>query len=181
MSNFKVGEDDDQIKLIEELRELKKITKKTFKEISDKTAENGEYVSESTIKNVFSLETKHRHDFDHTLQPIYNALVPSSDNDQPIIHIYKTRLEIQSETIRQLEEKIISLEEEYTKRLDKNDEKHKAQEEVYTNFINTLQDEIKYKNEQINQLLDSVEKKSTAIRELYTILIGLKKSEEVFF
>lgn len=181
MSNFKpVVDDTEQIKLIEELRDLKDKTKMTFKEISEKTAENGEYVSESNIKKVFSTETKHKHDYKRTLLPIFNALVPSDDKDNPVNQFYQTRLEIKNETIRQLEEQVRSIKEEYSERLKNKDEKHKDREQFYMDQIEHLQEEIKVKNEQIKLLLEATERKDYAIRELYTIVCGFKKTEDVF-
>ena len=61
MSNFKpTVEEAEQIKLITELKQLKKLKKMTLQQIADQTRENGEEVSLSTIKLVFSDEAKHK-------------------------------------------------------------------------------------------------------------------------
>jgi hypothetical protein len=48
-------------------------------------------------------------DYNHTLIPIYNALVDKSDNDDPINKILNTRLEIKREQIKQLETRLEAL------------------------------------------------------------------------
>ena len=110
-NNKSVVSEKEQDELIEELRDLKELRKISFKEISDKTMENGEYVSESTIKKVFSLEKKHEHDYNRTLMPIYNALVNIDDKDTPTHHLYLAKLEIKNETIRQLTEQVAEIKE----------------------------------------------------------------------
>lgn len=181
MPNYKSAvEENEQIKLIEELRELKEIRQMTFQEISDKTAENGEYVSVSNIKKVFSPEAKHNHDYNRTLLPIFNALTNVDNSDSPTHHLYLAKLEIKNETIRQLKDQIIEIKEEYKNLLKEKDEAHRIREQFYMDQITRLQKELDQKNEQITHYIGTVDRKDYALRELYSIVIGTKKSEEVF-
>ena len=100
MGSFRPTVDEaEQLKFIEELRELKDQKKMTLEQIAEKTEENGEAVSLSTVKSVFSRDKKHNHDYNNTLLPIFNALSEREDSDDPIIHILQTRLEIKNEAI----------------------------------------------------------------------------------
>ena len=161
MSNFKPTVDQsEQIKLIQELKDLKELKKMTFQQIADITKENGEEVSLSTIKNVFSEEKNYRHDYTNTLLPIFNALSGKENQDDPVIQILQTRLEIKNENIRQLEE-----------RLETKEKKYKDREQFYMNVIDHLQDEIKFKNEQIKHHNEAMDRKDQLIRELYAKLL----------
>ena len=172
--------ENEQIKLIEELRELKEIRQMTFQEISDRTAQNGEYVSVSNIKKVFSQETKHNHDYNKTLLPIFNALATIDDKDTPGNLVYMAKLEIKNGEILQLKEQIKEIKEEYREILKEREETHKVREQFYMDQITRLQLELDQKNEQINHFLETVDRKDDALRELYAIVIGMKKTEEVF-
>lgn len=178
MANFNVDE-KEQLKLIEELRELKETKKMTFQEISDKTAENGEYVSVSNIKKVFSPETKHNHDYNRTLLPIFNALA-NDNKDSPTQHLYQAKLEIKNETIRRLEEQISEIKEEYRELLKEREETYRIREQFYMEQIKRQQQELDTKNEQISHYISTIDRKDYALRELYTVIIGTKKKEEVF-
>ena len=161
MGNTRLMVDEaEQLKFIEELRELKDQKKMTFEQIVEKTEENGEGVSLSTVKSVFSRDKKHNHDYNNTLLPIFNALSEREDTDDPIIHILLTRLEIKNEAIRQLEE-----------RLETKDRKHKDREQFYMNVIDHLQKEITFKNEQIKHHNEAMDRKDATLKELYTRLI----------
>ena len=161
MSNFKPTVDQsEQIKLIQELKDLKELKKMTFQQIADITKENGEEVSLSTIKNVFSEEKNYRHDYTNTLLPIFNALSGKENQDDPVIQILQTRLEIKNENIRQLEERLVTKEKKY-----------KDREQFYMNVIDHLQDEIKFKNEQIKHHNEAMDRKDATLKELYTKLL----------
>lgn len=170
MDNFKpIIDDSEKMKFIQEIRDLKDLKKVSCQYIADKTEENNEKVSLSTVKNVFDAKKNHNYDYNNTLIPIYNALVDRNDNDDPIIKILNTRLEIKKETIRQLES-----------RLELKDLKHKDREEFYMQQIEFLQAQIKFKDEQIKHHNESIDRKDAVILELYSILIGTKKIEDVF-
>ena len=62
--------------LIEELKRLRLERGFTYQEIADKTEENDEPVSLSTIKLVFSDRDTHQHDYKRVLKPIANVLLP---------------------------------------------------------------------------------------------------------
>lgn len=161
MNNFKPTVTEvEQLKLITELKQLKELKKMTLQQIADKTRENGEEVSLSTIKNVFSEEKNYRHDYTNTLLPIFNALSDKDNQDDPVIQILQTRLEIKNENIRQLEE-----------RLETKERKHKDREQFYMQQIEFLQAQIQFKDEQIRHHNEAMDRKDATLKELYNKLL----------
>lgn len=178
MGNFEpVIEQTEYLKLLHEIRELKDIKKISNQDIVDKTIENGEGVCLSSVKKVFGSKfLESNFDYNHTLIPIYNALVDKTDNDDPINKILNTRLEIKREQIKALE-----------LRLENKEQKHKDREQFYMDLIDFLQAQIKSKDEQINSKdeqikhhNEAIDRKDAVIKELYSILIGTKKVNDVF-
>lgn len=168
MSNFKPTVDEaEQLKLITELKQLKKLKKMTLQQIADQTKENGEEVSLSTVKLVFSDEIKHNHDYSNTLVPIFNALCPVSENDDIVVKTLRTKLEIKLEIIDQLKGNIKQLEE----RLEIKDAKYKDREQFFIDMIDDLRKEIAFKNEQIRHHNNAMDRKDATIKELYNKLI----------
>lgn len=176
MDNFNPTiENSEYLKLLQEIRELKDIKKFSNQDIADKTEENGESVSIQTVKKVFGPKyLEQTFDYNHTLIPIYNALVDKSDNDDPINRILNTRLEIKREQIKQLEI-----------RLEAKEQKFKEREYFLMELINDLRQELKdyreeinFKNEQIRHHNSSMDKKDVKIRELYDELISILKDNK---
>ncbi len=151
--------------LIEELKALRKAKDMTYQQIADKTAENGEAVSLSTIKLVFSETRNHDHDYNNILKPISNVLMASSDEDTLESKTLQTQLELNYEIINQLQV-----------RLEEKD--HKYNELKF--LFEKQQSEIDFKNEQIKHHIEVIDRKDAAIRELYSILIGKKNVKDVF-
>jgi len=98
--------------LIEELKRLRLERGFTYQEIADKTEENDEPVSLSTIKLVFSDRDTHQHDYKRVLKPIANVLLPFED-DKTESQIVQTILDYKNEIIRQLQERIDKKESRY--------------------------------------------------------------------
>lgn len=172
MKNFQPKVDtSEQIKLIEELRDLKELRGMTNQEIVDKTIENGEPVSIASVKNVFSSNKNQNFDYKHTLLPIFNALVDNEDNQDPVIQVYQTRLEIKNETIKQLEDQVKSIKAEYAERLSRKDEKNKKREQFFMDQIEKQASEIQFKNEQIRHHNEAMDRKDALIKELYDRLL----------
>lgn len=156
-------------KLIEELRQLREQKGITYQEIADITAENGEPVSLSTVKKVFSEKYAHDHDYNHVLKPIADVLTPPSENDTLEIKILQTRLELKEQKIFELEE-----------RLAKKDENYKEREAFYKEQINFFSKQTNSRDEHINnrdnhiknldnhisRLNDAIERKDALIRQL---------------
>lgn len=168
--------DKKKEELIEELKALRIKKGITYQEIADKTEENGEAVSLSTIKLVFSDKHNHDHDYNKIIRPIANVLTPSSDQDELEIKVLQTRLELKEEMLLQ------SLQQLETK-----EQKHKDREQFYMDLIDFLQDQIrskdeqiKFKDEQIKHHNETIDRKDRLIRELYSILIGQKDIKDVF-
>lgn len=165
---------EEELKFIEELRELKEVKKLTFQEIADKTVENGEPVSIAAVKKVFSNHARHNHDYKHTLLPIFNALVDNEDKESPVNQLYITRLEIKNETIKRQEEQIKALQEEFQERLKKKEEKHKDREQFYMNMIEHMMSQISFKDEQIKHHNETLDRKDKELKELYELLLSKK-------
>lgn len=151
--------------LIEELKALRKEKDMTYQQIADRTAENGEAVSLSTIKLVFSETRNHDHDYNNILKPISKVLMRPSEEDSLEIKALQTQLDLSYEIINQLKA-----------RLDEKDQTYKE----LMNLYEQQQKEIEFKNEQIKHHNESIDRKDAAIRELYSILIGKKKIKDVF-
>lgn len=165
---------DEQIKFIDELRELKEMKKLTLEQIVERTEQNGERVCLSTVKSVFSENTKHKHDYNNTLIPIFNALSDEKDDDNPVNHILRTRLATKMETIRKLEEQIQIMRDEYDKRLTSKDEKSNNRIQFLIKQLNKKDDEIAFKNEQIRHHYEAMDDKDRLISELYTKIFDLQ-------
>ncbi len=144
-----------KIELINELKALRLEKGITFQEIADKTEVNGEPVSLSTIKKVFSDRYNHDHDYNHVLKPIANVLSPASENDSLEVRTLQTRLELKEEIINQ-----------YQERLDNKDKKYKDRELFYMKQIEFLQNQIAFKDEQIKHHYETIDRKDNLIREL---------------
>lgn len=162
--------------LIDELKALRIEKGMTYQDIADKTEENGEAVSLSTVKLVFSDKRNHDHDYKSTILPIANVLMPPSDDDTLEIKTLQTRLEYKDEIIKQ-----------YKDRLDAKEQKHKDREQFYMDLIDFLKEQIeskdaqiKFKDEQIQHHNAAMDRKDATIRELYAVVLGSKKIEEVF-
>lgn len=168
MDNYKTIEQSEYHKLLQEIRELKEAKKISCQDIVNKTIENNENVGINTVKKVFGTKyLEQTFDYNHTLIPIYNALLDKKDNDDPIIKILNTRLEIKRETIKQLEA-----------RLEAKDQKHREREHFLMELINDLREELKdyrkeivFKNEQIRHHNEAMDRKDKALKELYDKLL----------
>ena len=91
-----------KLELINELKALREEKGMSYQQIADKTAENNEPVSLSTIKLVFSKNNKHDHDYANVLKPIADVLSFPNENDSLDKKILQTRLELKDEIIEQL-------------------------------------------------------------------------------
>lgn len=139
--------------LIEELKHLRLERGYTYQEIADKTEENGEAVSLSTIKLVFSNRDTHDHDYRKVLKPIANVLLPF-DDDNTESQTVQTILDYKNEIIRQLQE-----------RLDRKEARYKAQIESLEEDIKFYKDQIKFKDSQIKRLNEAIDRKDAIIRD----------------
>ena len=146
--------------LIKELKALRKEKGMTYQEIADKTMANGEAVSLSTIKLVFSDTRSHDHDYKNVLKPISDVLTPPSDDDTLELKVLQTRLELKDEIINQ-----------YQSRLDSKERKHKDREQFYMSQIEFLQQQISFKDEQIKHHNEAMDRKDATLKELYTKLL----------
>ena len=149
-----------KLELIEELKALRIEKGYTYQEIADKTEENAEAVSLSTIKLVFSDKYNHDHDYNKVLKPIANVLMPPSEEDTLELKTLQTRLDLKDEIINQLQT-----------RLDTKEQKHKDREQFYMQQIEFLQAQINFKDEQIKHHNEAMDRKDALIRDLYSKII----------
>jgi len=168
---------EKKIKLIEELKELREIKGITYQEIADKTLKNGEPVSLSTVKKVFSNNYSHDHDYTHILKPIANVLTPPSEDDTLEIKILQTRLELKEEKIYELESRLEKKEENFKER----EKFYKQQIAFFTNqtenrdgHINNRDEHIRNLDDHIKHLNQAIDRKDALIRALF-----LGKKEEI--
>lgn len=141
--------------LIEELKRLRLERGFTYQEIADKTEENGEPVSLSTIKLVFSDRDTHQHDYKRVLKPIANVLLPFED-DKTEFQIVQTILDYKNEIIRQLQE-----------RIDKKESRYRLQIQSLEEDNKFLKDQIRFKDSQIKRLNEAIDRKDTIIRKKF--------------
>lgn len=141
--------------LIEELKRLRLERGFTYQEIADKTEENGEPVSLSTIKLVFSDRDTHQHDYKRVLKPIANVLLPFED-DKTESQIVQTILDYKNEIIRQLQE-----------RIDKKESRYRLQIQSLEEDNKFLKDQIRFKDSQIKRLNEAIDRKDAIIRKKF--------------
>lgn len=141
--------------LIEELKRLRLERGFTYQEIADKTEENDEPVSLSTIKLVFSDRDTHHHDYKRVLKPIANVLLPFED-DKTESQIVQTILDYKNEIIRQLQE-----------RIDKKESRYRLQIQSLEEDNKFLKDQIRFKDSQIKRLNEAIDRKDDIIRKKF--------------
>jgi hypothetical protein len=141
--------------LIEELKRLRIERGFTYQEIADKTEENDEPVSLSTIKLVFSDRDTHQHDYKRMLKPIANVLLPFED-DKTESQIVQTILDYKNEIIRQLQE-----------RIDKKESRYRLQIQSLEEDNKFLKDQIRFKDSQIKRLNEAIDRKDAIIRKKF--------------
>ena len=143
-----------KIEFIDELKELRKEKGMTYQHIADETETNGEAVSLSTIKHVFSDKYNHDHDWKTVLRPIANVLMPPTDDDNLETRAIQTRLELNKEIIKQLQE-----------RLEKKEQKHSDREAFLMEQIAFYKDQIKFKDEEIKRFQENIDRKDSMLRK----------------
>lgn len=143
-----------KLELISELKELRQQKGMTYQQIADKTAENGEAVSLSTIKLVFSATRHHDHDYDNVLRPIANALGNSGDENNLEIKVLQTRLSLKDEIINQLQE-----------RLARKEQRYRDQEAMLLEQLAFYRDEVKFKSEEIKRFQQNIDRKDAMLRK----------------
>ena len=139
---------------IEELKELRDQKGITYQQIADETEKNGEAVSLSTIKHVFSDKYNHDHSWELTLRPIANVLMPPSEDDDLETRALQTRLELNKEIIKQLQS-----------RIDAKEQKHKDRESFLMEQISFYKDQIKFKDDEIKRFQDNIDRKDAMLRK----------------
>lgn len=150
-----------KVEFIDELKELRKEKGVTYQQIADETEKNGEAVSLSTIKHVFSDKYNHDHDWKSVLRPIANVLMPPSEDDDLETRALQTRLELNKEIIKQLQE-----------RLEVKEQKHKDREaflleqiSFYKDQIVFYQDQMKVKDAEIKRFQENIDRKDSMLRK----------------
>lgn len=139
--------------LIRELKQLKEEKGYTFQDIVDITEANGEAISLSTVKKVFSGKCNHDHDYEHTLRPIAEALSPSSEEGGLNEAVFRTRLQIKEEIIKYQKD-----------RLEAKEQKWKDREEFLKEQLTFYKQQIHFKDEQIKRLNDRIDRKDAVLR-----------------
>lgn len=146
-----VNVNNKKLELIRELQELRQQKGMTYQQIADKTAANGEAVSLSTIKLVFSTTRTHDHDYNNVLKPIANAL---SDEDTLEIKVLQTRLSLKDEIISQLRE-----------RLARKEQRYRDQEAMLLEQLAFYRDELRFKSEEIKRFQQNIDRKDAMLRK----------------
>lgn len=149
------------LKVIEDLKVAREKKGISYQEIANKTEANGEPVSLSTIKLVFSEKTKHNHNYENVILPIANALAPD-DNDDIDIKLFQARLDLKDAMLKEQKRTI----EELKERLSNKDQRYKEREVFYKELIKSNKEELQFKNDQIRRFEENIDRKDAMIREL---------------
>ena len=139
--------------LIEELKRLRIEKDYTYQYIADQTELNGEGVSLSTIKLIFSDRDTHDHDYNKILKPIANVLLPFNEDDLEAQTV-QTMLDYKNEIIRQLQE-----------RIERKELKYKEREQFLMEQLSFYKEQIKFKDSQIKRLNEAIDRKDATIRK----------------
>lgn len=157
--------------IIEHLKRVKENKGLTYKEISDMTAQNGEYVSESTIKKLFSPNDKHTHDYNHTIKPVARVLIGNIDDDAlPIAGSYAAINEYKDVVIGRLEKDVAQLKQQcelLVEQKDRASKKYRDREALLLEQIDFYKDQIKFKDSQIKRYEENIDRKDKMIKELF--------------
>lgn len=155
---------EQKLKFIAELKELREARGITYQQIADATEANGEAVSLSTIKHVFSDKYSHDHSWESVLRPIANVLMPPSEDDDLETKALQTRIELNKEIIKQLQDQ-----------LKHEKENHKSREQFlieqidfYKEQIKTKDEELRFRAKQIKRYEENIDRKDAELRRLYT-------------
>ena len=143
-----------KLKFIDELKELREVRGLTYQQIADETEANGEAVSLSTIKHVFSDKYSHDHSWGSVLRPIANVLMPPTEDDDLETRALQTRLELNKEIIKQLQD-----------RLEAKEQKHKDREAFLMEQIAFYKDQIKFKDDEIKRFQENIDRKDSMLRK----------------
>lgn len=149
------------LKVIEDLKVAREKKGISYQEIANRTEANGEPVSLSTIKLVFSEKTKHNHNYENVILPIANALAPD-DNDDIDIKLFQARLDLKDAMLKEQNRTIEDLKE----RLSNKDQRYKEREVFYKELIKSNKEELQFKNDQIKRFEENIDRKDAMIREL---------------
>lgn len=143
-----------KLEFIEELKALRKEKGITYQQIVDETEVNGEPVSLSTIKHVFSDKYSHDHDWKTVLRPIANVLIPPTEDDDLETRALQTRIELNKEIIKQLQE-----------RLETKERKHKDREAFLMEQIDFYKTQIVFKDNEIKRFQENIDRKDSMLRK----------------
>ena len=149
------------LKVIEDLKVAREKKGISYQEIANRTEANGEPVSLSTIKLVFSEKTKHNHNYENVILPIANALAPD-DNDDIDIKLFQARLDLKDAMLKEQKRTI----EELKERLSNKDQRYKDREVFYKELIKSNKEELQFKNDQIKRFEENIDRKDAMICEL---------------
>lgn len=145
---------EQKLKFIAELKELREARGITYQQIADATEANGEAVSLSTIKHVFSDKYSHDHSWESVLRPIANVLMPPSEDDDLETRALQTRLELNKEIIKQLQN-----------RLEAKEQKHKDREAFLMEQIDFYKAQIAFKDGEIKRFQENIDRKDAMLRK----------------
>jgi len=155
---------EQKLKFIDELKELREVRGLTYQQIADKTESNGEAVSLSTIKHVFSDKYNHDHSWESVLRPIANVLMPPSEDDDLETKALQTRIELNKEIIKQLQDRLAAKEEKYKSR----EQFLIEQIEFYKEQIKAKDEQIRFRDKQIKRYEGNIDRKDKELKRLYT-------------
>lgn len=145
--------------IIDHLKKVKDEKQLTFQEIANITEANGEAVSLSCIKKVFSPNDPHVHDYRRTIRPIARAILGEVDDE--VTGSYQAINEYKEFIIEQQELQIKLLLEQK----EASSKKHKDREAFFIDQLAFYKEQIMFKDSQIKRLNEAIDRKDRMIRE----------------
>lgn len=158
MSNPQINQQTQ--KIIKDIKVIRERDGVSYQEIANRTEANGEPVSLSTIKNVFSDKVVRNHSYEHVIKPIARALQPDRSNDTDY-ELLESRLALKEIVVQQQQDLIAELKE----RLQRKDTKHKEREDLYIEQISFYRDQIRFKDAQIERYQANIDRKDAMLRK----------------
>ena len=159
MNNYMPFERD----LIIRLKEVKKEKGWSLDKIEDITSENGEHVSKTTLSRLFQDGSEDQmFRYETTIRPVVNALLDIEtieETDSIDVKAMKAVMQLKMELIKDLEESVAELKEEYDASLNKqrieDSQRFEEERKKYDERIEFLLRQIELKDKRMDYLLDT--------------------------
>lgn len=155
--------------IIEQLKKVRVEKGITYQQIADQTENNGEAVSLSTIKQVFSDKDIHTHDYDRIIKPIARVVLGVDGEHNDEVNSYLAISEYKDVIIEKIEGQIAILIQQKEELAKQAEDLKKSKEEAgkrYKERESFYKEQIAFKDSQIKDLREDIRRKDAFIREI---------------